>query len=189
MIFDDDLKAALSVLKAGGVILYPTDTVWGLGCDATNNEAVKKVYSIKQREDNKSLIILIDNVNRIGQYVTSVPEIAYELIDVTDTPLTIIYPGAKNLAPNIVSEDGSIGIRICSDDFVSELISRFRKPLVSTSANLSGEKTPAVFYDISQEITGSVDYIVKFRQDDQTTHSPSSIIKIESDGSIKIIRK
>lgn len=189
MIFEDDLKAALIVLKAGGVILYPTDTVWGLGCDATNNEAVKKIYTIKQREDNKSLIILIDNVNRIGQYVTSVPEIAYELIDVTDTPLTIIYPGAKNIAPNLVSEDGSIGIRICSDDFVGQLISRFRKPLVSTSANLSGEKTPAVFHDISAEITGSVDYIVKYRQDDEAKHSPSSIIKIETDGSIKIIRQ
>jgi L-threonylcarbamoyladenylate synthase len=189
MIFEDDLKAALSVLKAGGVILYPTDTVWGLGCDATNSEAVKKVYAIKKREDNKSLIILMDNVNRIGQYVTSVPEIAYELIDVTDTPLTIIYPGGKNLAPNLLSEDESIGIRICSDDFASELISRFRKPIVSTSANISGEKTPAVFYDISAEITGLVDYIVKYRQDDQVQHTPSSIIKIESNGSIKIIRK
>lgn len=189
MIIDEDLKETLSTLKAGGVILYPTDTVWGIGCDATNAEAVKKIYKIKQREDNKSLIILMDNVNLIRQYVTMVPEIAYELIEVTDTPLTIIYPGGKNIATNLISEDGSIGIRICNEEFVSRLISGLRKPIVSTSANLSGENTPAVFNDISQKIKDSVDYVVKYRQEDNVKNSPSSIIKIESDGSIKIIRK
>jgi L-threonylcarbamoyladenylate synthase len=189
MVFEDDLKSALSTLKAGGVILYPTDTIWGLGCDASNTEAVEMIYKIKQRDDRKSLIVLVDNVNRIQQYVRSVPEIAYELLNVTDTPLTIIYPGGKNLAPNLLANDGSIAIRICSDDFGMELIKRFRKPIVSTSANISGETTPSFFHDISQQIKTSVDYIVNYRQDDTTKNSPSPIIKIDSDGTIKIIRK
>jgi L-threonylcarbamoyladenylate synthase len=189
MNFEDDLKSALSTLKAGGVILYPTDTIWGIGCDATNAEAVAKVYKIKQRSDSKSLILLIDNVNRIKQYVLTVPEIAYELIDVTDTPLTIIYPGGKNLPQNLLAEDGSIGIRVCTDDFCRNLIFRFRKPIVSTSANISGQSSPADFNDISKELISSVDYVVNYKQDDVEKHKPSSIIKIETDESIKIIRK
>jgi L-threonylcarbamoyladenylate synthase len=189
MNFEDDLKSALSTLKAGGIILYPTDTIWGIGCDPTNAEAVAKVYSVKQRSDSKSLILLIDNMNRIQQYVKTVPEIAYELIGVSDTPLTIIYPGGKNLPENLLAEDGSIGIRVCADDFCKDLISRLRKPIVSTSANTSGLPAPANFYGISQEIIRSVDYVVSYKQDDLEKYSPSPIIKIEIDGSIKIIRK
>lgn len=189
MNFEDDLKSALNALKSGGIILYPTDTIWGIGCDPTNTEAVERIYKIKQRTDSKSLIILTDNVNRIAQYVKYVPEIAYELIDVTDTPLTIIYPEAKNLAQNLIASDGSVGIRVCSDDFCSELIRRFRKPIVSTSANISNNPSPSTFYDISQEIIGSVDYVVAHRQNDLEKRTASSIIKIEANGAIKIIRK
>ena len=189
MNYEDDLKSALNTLKAGGVILYPTDTIWGLGCDSTNAEAVERIYNIKQRSDSKSLIILTDNINRIQQYVKNVPEIAYELMDVTDTPLTIIYPGAKNLALNLVADDASVGIRVCSDDFCNELIRRFRKPIVSTSANISNNASPSNFSEISKQIIDSVDYVVTHRQNDYEKHSPSSIIKIESNGAIKIIRK
>ena len=189
MNFEDDLKSALRTLKAGGVILYPTDTIWGLGCDSTNAEAVENIYKIKQRSDSKSLIILIDNVNRIQQYVKSVPEIAYELLEVTDKPLTIIYPGGKNLAVNLLAEDGSIGIRVCFNDFGRDLISRFRKPIVSTSANISGEPSPSNFSEISKQIISSVDYVVGYKQDDREKHFASPIIKIELNGSIKIIRK
>lgn len=189
MNFEDDLKSALNALKSGGVILYPTDTIWGIGCDSTNPEAVERIFKIKQRTDSKSLIILTDNVNRIAQYVKYVPEIAYELIDVTDTPITIIYPDAKNLAQNLIASDGSVGIRVCSDDFCCELIRRFRKPIVSTSANISNNPSPSTFYDISQEIIGSVDYVVVHRQNDLEKKTASSIIKIEANGAIKIIRK
>jgi L-threonylcarbamoyladenylate synthase len=189
MHFEDDLKSALSTLIAGGIILYPSDTIWGLGCDATNAEAVERIYKIKQRTDSKSLIILLDHINRIQQYVKSVPEIAYELLEVTDTPLTIIYPGGKNLASNILAEDGSIGIRVCSDDFCQKLISRFRKPVVSTSANISGETSPSDYSVISQKIISSVDYVVNYKQDNIEKHSASPIIKIEISGIIKIIRK
>jgi L-threonylcarbamoyladenylate synthase len=189
MHFEDDLKSALRTLIAGGVILYPTDTIWGLGCDSTNAKAVENIYKIKQRSDSKSLIILVDNVNRIQQYVKSVPEIAYELIEVTDKPLTIIYPGGKNLAANLIARDGSIGIRVCADDFSRELVSKFRKPVVSTSANISGEPAPSDYSGISLDIISSVDYVVNYKQDDREKRLSSSIIKIELDGTIKIIRK
>jgi L-threonylcarbamoyladenylate synthase len=189
MSFEDDLISSLSILKAGGIILYPTDTIWGLGCDSSNTIAVERIFKIKQRSDNKSLIVLTDNVNRIQQYVKYVPEIAYQLIEVSDTPLTIIYPGGKNLAPNLLAEDGSIAIRVCSDDFCRSLISRLRKPIVSSSANISGEQSPPDFSRISQQIISSVDYVVKHKQDDRAKHSASPIIKIETDGAIKIIRK
>ena len=189
MNFEDDLKSALSTLKAGGVILYPTDTIWGIGCDATNAEAIAKIYNIKQRSEGKSLILLIDNMNRIQQYVKTVPDIAYELIDVSDTPLTIIYPEGKNLPQNLLAEDRSIGIRVCRDNFCKDLIFRLRKPIVSTSANIGGQPAPANFYGITQEIISSVDYVVNYKQDDLEKHAPSPIIKIEIDGTIKIIRK
>jgi L-threonylcarbamoyladenylate synthase len=184
----EDIKKALEVLRKGGVILYPTDTVWGLGCDATNPDAVGRIYKIKKREDSKSMLVLIDHNGRLASYVREVPEIAWELIEAAVTPLTIIYPGAKNLAKNLVAEDGSIGIRISDDEFCQELIKKFGKPLVSTSANISGEKTPAVFSEISEEIKESVDYVIEWRQDDYTKKPPSSIIKLGEGGLFKIIR-
>jgi L-threonylcarbamoyladenylate synthase len=184
----EDIKKSLEILKKGGVILYPTDTVWGLGCDATNPEAVERIYKIKKRENSKSMLVLIDHSGRLAFYINAVPEIAWELIDTAVTPLTIIFPGAKNLATNLVAEDGSIGIRISDDAFCRELIKRFGKPVVSTSANISGEKTPSVFSDINDYIKDSADYIVEWRQDDYTKRPSSAIIKLGEGGLFKIIR-
>ncbi len=187
--FSDDLKRSLEVLKAGGVILYPTDTIWGIGCDATNIEAIRRIYRIKQREDLKSMLVLIDNPNLLNSYVREVPEIAWDLINVADKPLTIIYPNAKNLASNLIAPDGSIGIRITNETFSQQLIQRFRKPVVSTSANISGAKTPMNFDEISEDIKNAVDYIVQYRQDEIIKSNPSSIIKVGSGGLFEIIRK
>lgn len=184
-----DLGKALEVLRKGGVILYPTDTVWGVGCDATNAEAVKRIYDIKQREDSKSMLVLMENPNLLNSYINEVPEIAWDLIEVTDQPLTIIYPGAKNLAPNLIASDGSIGIRITNEEFTQQLIQRLRKPLVSTSANISGQKTPQNFDEITEEIINAVDYVVEYRRDDMKKYAPSSIIKLGKGGQIDIIRK
>ena len=184
----EDLKNALQVLRNGGVILYPTDTVWGLGCDATNAEAVKRIFEIKRREDTKSMLVLMENPNMLHAYIKEVPEIAWELIEVTDKPLTIIYPGAKNLAPNLIAEDGTIGIRITSETFTEHLIQQFRRPIVSTSANLSGKPSPQNFDQIGEEILTAVDYVVQYRQDDTTKSKPSSIIQLGLGGQIQIIR-
>jgi len=189
MTFDEDIKESLNTLRRGGILLYPTDTIWGLGCDPTNESAVNSIFKLKSREENKSLIILADGISMIERYVTDVPEIVYELIDVSETPLTIIYPYGKNLAPGVGSDDGSIGIRICRDEFCSELISRFRKPIVSTSANFSGNPSPGNFSEIEKDLIDKVDYVVKYRQDDRSKKSVSPVIKINKDGSIKIIRK
>jgi L-threonylcarbamoyladenylate synthase len=189
MMFEkEDLKKALEVLRNGGVILYPTDTVWGLGCDATNPEAVKRIYGIKKREDAKSMLVLIENPNSLNAYVREVPEVAWQLIEVADKPLTIIYPDAKNLAANLMAEDGSIGIRITSETFTEHLIQQFRRPIVSTSANLSGKSTPQNFNEIGEEIKSAVDYIVQYRQEEKTRNSPSSIIKLGTGGQIQIVR-
>ncbi len=185
----DDIKKALEVLKSGGIILYPTDTIWGIGCDATNKEAVQKIYQIKKREDSKSMLVLMENPALLERYVDDVPEIAWDLVEVSDKPLTVIYPNAKNLANNLIAEDGSIGIRFTKEVFTSQLLQRFRRPLVSTSANISGDKSPAVFSDISDEIKSKVNYIVKYRQDDNAPAQPSSIIKLGAGGRIDIIRK
>jgi L-threonylcarbamoyladenylate synthase len=185
----DDIKKALEVLKNGGIILYPTDTIWGIGCDATNEKAVERIYKIKKREDNKSMLVLMENPALLERYVTEVPEIAWDLVEVTTTPLTVIYPGAKNLAKNLIAEDGSIGIRFTKEAFTTQLLQRFRRPLVSTSANISGEKSPAFFDEISEEIKNKVDYIVEYRQNDITPAQPSSIIKLGVGGRIDIIRK
>jgi len=187
--FVDDIVKAVEVLRSGGIILYPTDTIWGIGCDATNAAAVKRIYEIKQRQDTKSMLVLMENPNLLNSYISEVPEIAWELIEVADTPLTIIYPGAKNLAINLVANDGSIGIRITNEAFTQQLIQRFRKPVVSTSANISGQKSPQNFAEISEEIKKSVDYTVKFRQDDLSRSHPSGIIKLGLGGQIQIIRK
>lgn len=185
----NDLKKATEILKDGGIILYPTDTIWGIGCDATNPEAVKRIYDIKKREDSKSMLILMENPALLERYVDDVPEVAWDLVEITTTPLTVIYPQAKNLAKNLIAEDGSIGIRFTKEKFTSLLLQRFRKPLVSTSANISGEKSPAFFDEISEEIKSRVDYIVEYRQDDHTSIQPSSIIKLGPGGQIDIIRK
>ncbi|PTN10560.1 L-threonylcarbamoyladenylate synthase [Mangrovibacterium marinum] len=185
----EDIKKALEVLQQGGVILYPTDTIWGIGCDATNEEAVKRVYDIKKRADSKSMLVLMENINLLERYMNEVPEIAYSLIEVTDKPMTIIYPGAKNLAPNLLADDGSVGIRLTTERFSQQLIQRFRKPIVSTSANLSGQPAPATFAEVSDEIKQAVDYVVEYRQDDVAPASPSSIIKLGVGGEIKIIRE
>ncbi len=185
----DDIKKALEVLKSGGVILYPTDTIWGIGCDATNPEAVQRIYAIKQREDNKSMLVLMENPALLDRYVDDVPEVAWDLVEIATTPLTVIYSNAKNLAKNLIAADGSIGIRFTKEAFTSGLLQRFRKPIVSTSANVAGEKPPAIFDEISDEIKKQVDYIVEFRQDDTTSAQPSSIIKLGAGGQIDIIRK
>lgn len=187
--FSEDIAKAVEVLRSGGIILYPTDTIWGIGCDATNPAAVKRIYEIKQREDTKSMLVLMENPNLLNSYVIEVPEIAWELIEVADSPLTIIYPGAKNLAANLLARDGSVGIRITNEAFTQQLIQRFRKPVVSSSANISGQKSPQNFAGISEEIKKSVDYIVEFRQDDLTRANPSGIIKVGVGGQIEIIRK
>ena len=187
--FHDDLAKAVEVLRAGGVILYPTDTVWGIGCDATNAAAVKRIYEIKQREDTKSMLILMENENLLNSYVTEVPEVAWDLIEVSESPLTIIYPAAKNLAANLLAADRSIGIRITREAFTQQLIQRFRRPIVSTSANISGEKSPRNFAEISSMIKDKMDYVVNYRRDDLSESVPSSIIKLGVGGQIEIIRK
>ncbi|WP_339739230.1 L-threonylcarbamoyladenylate synthase [uncultured Sunxiuqinia sp.] len=184
----NDIKKALEVLHSGGIILYPTDTIWGIGCDATNEKAVERIYQIKKREDSKSMLVLMENINFLSRYVEEVPEIAYDLIELSDKPLTIIYPGAKNLAKNLIARDGTMGIRISSEDFTRQLIQRFKKPIVSTSANISGTPAPAVFHEITQEILAAVDYVVEYRQEDSNPATPSSIIKLGVGGEIEIVR-
>ena len=189
MDFTEDLKSALNTLREGGVILYPTDTIWGLGCDATRADAVEKIFRIKKRSDSKSLIILVNGFPMLERYVRNIPEVAASIIDVSDEPITIIYPGGWNLAPGVCSEDGSVAVRICTDDFCNELITRFRKPVVSTSANFSELPSPAVFNEIDEKIILSADYVVKHRQTDMHKKTPSSIIKVDNNGVIKIIRQ
>jgi len=189
MDYSEDLKIALNILREGGVILYPTDTIWGLGCDATNQDAVEKIYKIKKRRESKSLIILVNGFVMLERYVKNIPGVAGEILDVSDKPMTIIYPEGKNLAPGVCNEDGSVGIRICNDDFCNELITRFRKPVISTSANYSEALSPSYFSEIEDEIIRSADYVVKYRQTDINKNTPSSIIKVDDNGVIKIIRK
>lgn len=184
----DDVKAALEVLQNGGVILYPTDTIWGIGCDACNEEAVKRIYAIKNRIDSKSMLVLLENAALLDRYIDEVPEIAFDLIEVSDKPLTIIYDGAKNLARNLIADDGSIGIRITTEAFSSDLIRRFKRPVVSTSANISGKPSPGCFSEINQQIIEAVDYVVKYRQDETQKAVPSGIIKLGRSSEIKIIR-
>ncbi len=185
---NEDIKKACQVMREGGVILYPTDTIWGIGCDATNEEAVRRVYEIKQRADSKAMLVLVDTPVKVDFYVQDVPEIAWDLIDVADKPLTIIYSGARNLAPNLLAEDGSVGIRVTNEEFSRRLCQQFRKAIVSTSANISGQPSPRNFAEISDEIKSAVDYIVGFRQDEKANPKPSSIIKLGAGGEIQIIR-
>ncbi|MDL2241356.1 threonylcarbamoyl-AMP synthase [Bacteroidales bacterium OttesenSCG-928-L03] len=186
---EEEIKKACEVLNRGGVILYPTDTIWGIGCDATNEEAVRRVYAIKQRADSKSMLVLLDTSAKLDFYVNEVPDIALDLIELSDKPLTIIYSGAKNLASNLLAEDGSVGIRITDEAFSKRLCQRFRKPLVSTSANISGRPSPAVYPEIEASIIDAVDYVVDHRRNDLARFKPSSILKIGSGGLIQIIRE
>ncbi|EFA44894.1 Sua5/YciO/YrdC/YwlC family protein [Hallella bergensis DSM 17361] len=185
---EEDIKNAVEVLKQGGVILYPTDTVWGIGCDATNTEAVAKVYRIKKRDDSKALICLVDSDARLQRYVRNVPAIAWDLLDVADKPTTVILDGAVNLAPNLIAEDGSIALRITSEPFSKELCYRFQKALVSTSANISGEPPAQNYKDISEELLNSVDYVCYSRRNEHKPHTPSSIIKLGPSGEVTVIR-
>jgi L-threonylcarbamoyladenylate synthase len=189
MIFDDDIRQCLDVLNRGGIIVYPTDTIWGMGCDATNKEAVEKIFQIKSRSESKSLLILVDGETMLERYVAEVPETAWQLLEVSDSPLTIVYPAGKNLADGVCASDGSVGIRICREQFCSELIKRFRKPIVSTSANFSGQSSPENFDSIDRTLLQSVDYVVKYKQNDRERSASSPVIKVDSDGSIKILRK
>lgn len=186
---NDDIQKALETLRSGGVILYPTDTIWGIGCDATNPEAVDKVYRLKGRSKDKSLIILLEADHQLAAYVNEVPEVAYQLIECTEKPLTIIYSHAKNLAPNLLADDGSIGIRIVRHPFCQQLLKRFRKPIVSTSANPSGMPAPRWFDEIDEGIRNSVDYMVRHGQEDQTERHPSTIMKLEPGGRFIFLRK
>ena len=181
---EDDIKKACEIMEKGGIILYPTDTIWGIGCDATNEDAVKRVYEIKKRIDSKALIVLVDKPVKVEFYVREVPEIAWDLIDVADKPLTIVYPNARNLATNVLADDGSVGIRITQETFSRKLCERFRKAIVSTSANISGQPAPTNFNEISDEIKQAVDYVVTYRQDDPYQPSPSSVIWIGEGGVI-----
>ena len=185
----NDLQQALKVLREGGVIIYPTDTVWGIGCDATNPEAVKRVFDIKKRDDSKALLLLVDSADRLARYVGNVPAVAWDLIELTTKPLTIIYDGARNLAPNLIAEDGSVGIRVTSELFSKELCYRFQKAVVSTSANVSGEPTPNNFSEISREIIDAVDYVVNYKQLELGKAKSSSIIKLTENGTVTVIRE
>lgn len=187
-LMEEDIKQCIQVLRDGGIILYPTDTIWGIGCDATNAEAVKKIYKLKQRADNKALIVLLDSVQHLDHYVIDVPEMAKELLDVAVKPLTIIYEGAFNVAKELLGENDSVGIRIPHEEFSQQLCERFGKPIVSTSANVSGQPAPLTFAEIGDDIKQAVDYVVKYRQDETASHQASNIILLRSDGTFKIIR-
>ncbi len=185
----EDINSALETLRSGGLILYPTDTIWGIGCDANNPDAVEKIFALKGRDKGKSMIILLGNDNQLSSYVREVPEVAYELIEATDKPLTIIYSNAKNLAENVVADDGSIGIRIVNHPFCEQLLQRFRKPIVSTSANISGDPSARNFSEISEEIINGVDYVVKFGQQELANGTASTIMKLDPSGKFEFIRK
>lgn len=185
----EEINAVVQVLRQGGVILYPTDTVWGLGCDATNPEAVARVFEIKKRSDSKSLVLLASDMDMVCRYVREVPEMAVQLVEVNDKPMTIIYPGAIGLAANVVAEDGTAGIRVPMHEFCTQLIRRFGRPIVSTSANVSGETTPGNFDAISSQIKDAVDFVVDPVYEKGATGKASSIIKVGLDYSIEIIRK
>ena len=187
--YGDDVMNALRVLRAGGVILYPTDTVWGLGCDATNALAVRKVFDIKQRDDSRSLIILVNSVSMLERYVVDPPEVALQMAEWSQKPLTLVYDRGRSLAEGVASADGSVGVRICSDPFCDELITAFRKPIVSTSANISGTDAPALFDEISQEVINAADYVCLYKQYDRSRSSASSVIKVSANGAVKILRE
>jgi L-threonylcarbamoyladenylate synthase len=190
---EEDIKKAVETMRKGGVILYPTDTVWGIGCDATNVDAVKRVYAIKQRDDSKALICLVDSDARMQRYFRTVPEVAWQLVDSLKEsdakPTTLILDGAINLAENLIADDGSVGIRITNESFSKELCYRFQKAIVSTSANISGEPAAQNYCDIDPRIIEAVDYVCWSRRQEHKPHTPSSIIKLKENGEVTVIRK
>lgn len=186
---DSDIQQAISTLKRGGVILYPTDTVWGLGCDATRSDAVKRIYEIKKRADSKAMITLLSNPDDLWRYLDDVPEVAFQLIEAAVRPLTIVYDHGRNVAPELLAPDGSIGIRITQERVSSTLCQCLRRPLVSTSANISSQPTPSIFREISSEIINAVDYVMTSRRDDNRKTSPSQVIKLTDSAVITILRK
>ena len=184
----EDIRCAIEVMNQGGVILYPTDTIWGLGCDATNPEAVKRIYEIKQRTDAKALISLVDSETKVQFYVREVPDVAWDVMELSERPMTVVFDGGRNLAPNLLAEDGSVAIRITKEAFSKELCMRMKRAVVSTSANISGQPAPRCFAEISEEIKKAVDYICTSRQDEPPTQTASSIIKLGAGGEVTIIR-
>lgn len=188
MTFEEDIKNAVACLKKGGIILYPTDTVWGIGCDATNAEAVKKIYELKRRAESKSMLVLVDGEAMLERTVDDIPEVAWQLIEAAVDPLTIIYDHPHGIAPNLLADDGSVGVRISRERYSSELCRRLRRPVVSTSANISGEKSARDFGSISEVIKEGVDYVATYRRDEKSEATPSNIIKVSDGGRIKVIR-
>jgi L-threonylcarbamoyladenylate synthase len=186
---NNEVAAALKIVQQGGIILYPTDTIWGIGCDATNTEAVKKIYRLKQRDEAKSMIILLDTDNKLPGYIADVPELAYDLIEFAENPLTLVMPGAKNISPALIAADGSVGVRISDHPFCQQLIQRLRKPLVSTSANISGKPSPQYFSQIDQEIIDGVDYVVDIDQHSMEIKNPSTIMRLAPNGSFEFLRR
>ena len=182
------IEKTIKVLSDGGILLYPTDTIWGLGCDATNPEAVSKVYNLKRRNESKTMLVLVSDQNMLKEYVGFIPGIALELIETATKPLTIVYPSGRNLASNLYADDGSIGIRIPNDEFCSALIKAYNKPVVSTSANYAGERSPLGFFDINENLKKSVDYIVPFNQEVLSASRSSDIVKVFKNGEIQNIR-
>lgn len=187
--YDKDIRQAVEVMRKGGVILYPTDTVWGVGCDATNPEAVAKVYAIKQRQDSKAMICLVDSDARLQRYVRNVPAVAWDVMELAVKPTTVILDGAVNLAPNLIAEDGSVAMRITKEPFSKELCYRFQKPIVSTSANISGMPPAQNYCDLDPALIEAVDYVCTSRRQEKKPHTPSSIIKIDVSSVVTIIRK
>ena len=185
---NDDIKQCIEILKGGGLILYPTDTIWGIGCDATNDCAVQRVYELKHRADNKAMLVLLDSVESLDHYIVDVPEMARDLIEVAVTPLTLIMDGAFNVARSLLGENDSLGVRVPQEAFTQRLCRAFGRPIVSTSANLSGHCAPANFSQIEQSIIDGVDYVVNYRRDDTSEHHSSNIIKLNGNGTFKIIR-
>ena len=184
----EDVDRACKVMQKGGIVVYPTDTIWGIGCDATNAEAVARIYEIKRRADNKALITLVPYAGWLENYVEEVPEVAWELIDVATDPMTIVYAKGKNLASTLMGEDGSVGVRVTSEFYSQQLALRMRRPIVSTSANVSGEAAPRVFKEISRAILEAADYVAEYRRDDDSIGKASTVIKLGSGGLIKILR-
>jgi L-threonylcarbamoyladenylate synthase len=185
----DEVAKAFKVIQEGGIILYPTDTIWGIGCDAANTEAVKKIFALKQRDEAKSMIILVDADHKLESYIQEVPALAYDLIEYAENPLTLIMPGAKNISPALIAADGSVGIRVSKHPFCQQLIQRLRRPLVSTSANISGQPSPATFADVSDEIITGVDYVVDVDQHDLSAKKPSTIMRLDPNGRFEFIRR
>lgn len=186
---EEDINLCIEQLKKGNVIVYPTDTIWGLGCDATNTEAIRKIYDIKKRPDAKAMIVLIHEIGQLHDYVVNVPEIAWDLVDFAERPLTVIYPKGKNVSPDLLGEDGSIAIRLVKNDFCNALLKKFRKPIVSTSANISGNPSPMNFAGIDEAVLKQADFVVDIKNGENMTSNPSTIVKLGLDGEIKFIRK